>query len=67
MSFLDLVVAVFCASTYPNSSAVASAANGNLAAYIAANGAQSFTDTNSGITYTIIAYGAYPGYKVTTT
>jgi hypothetical protein len=64
MSFEDLVVAVFAASTYPHNATVASAAMANLAAYIVANGTQTFTDTNSGLVYKFIAYGTTPGYKV---
>jgi hypothetical protein len=64
MSFLQLVAAVMGASTYPYSDAVAKAANGKLAAFIVANGPQTLTDTNSGLTYNWVAYGSYPGYRV---
>jgi hypothetical protein len=64
MNFLQLVAAVAGASTYPRSAAVASAANGQLAQFIGANGSQTLTDTNSGLTYIWIASGAYPGYKI---
>lgn len=64
MNFLQLVAAVVGASCYPRSSAVASAAEGALAAFIQANGPQTLTDTNSGLTYKWTAYGLSPGYQI---
>jgi hypothetical protein len=63
-TFQDLVIAVFCANVYPRTPDVASAANGALAAFIQANGPQTFTDTNSGLVSQFISFGDYPGYRV---
>jgi hypothetical protein len=62
-TFEDLILAVFC-GTFGGTITDTSAAHGQLAAYLVANGNQSVTVANNGRQYVVEAYGSAPGWRV---
>ena len=63
-TFEDLLSAMLCA-TFGGNVADAESANGQLTAYLAANGPQTVTVAATGKVFTVKAYSAHPWWIIT--